>query len=57
MVASAGGLTDGAGLEVVAVAMRWVYIVNIIFAVLGLAVALKLLLGQRREHPVSNAGD
>ena len=57
MVASAGGLTDGAGPEVVAVAMRWVYIVNIIFAVSGLVVALKLLLGQRREALVLKAGD
>lgn len=56
MVASAGGLVDGAGPEIVAVAMRWVYFANIIFALLGLAVALWLMLGHRPKNTVSTTG-
>lgn len=57
MAASAGGLTDGAGPDVVAVAMRWVYGVNIVFSVLGLVVALMLLFRHRRRNSTSNTGD
>ena len=57
LVASAGGLTDGAGPEIVAVAMRWVYWANIVFAVFGLIVAFILLLHNRRPNSTLQAGD
>jgi MFS family permease len=56
MAASAGGLTDGAGRDVIALSMRWVYAVNIVFAVLGLVVALMLLLRHRRSSEILKAG-
>ena len=51
MVAAAAGLTDDAGRETVASAMRWVYAVNVGFSILALALALPLIAARRaRRH-------
>lgn len=49
MVAAASGLSDEAGREGVATAMRWVYGVNVLFAALALVMAVPLLVSRRRR--------
>jgi len=48
-VAAAAGLTDAAGRETVAAAMRWVYGVNVMFAVMAVAMVVPLLVSRRRR--------
>jgi MFS family permease len=49
MVAASAGLVDGADRATVGFAMEWVYGVNVVFAALALALALRLLAGRRRH--------
>lgn len=50
MVAAAGGLADGASRETVATAMQWVYVLNVVFAVLALAIAVPLVARSRARR-------
>jgi MFS family permease len=50
MVAASAGLTDGADRATVASAMEWVFGINVVFAVVALAIAIPLLVGQRGRN-------
>ncbi len=51
MVASAAGLTEDSGREVIAPAMQWVYGVNAGFAVLACLMIIPLLMARHKKRP------